>query len=175
MPAGFSIPLTQAEFGKLVGVSQQAVSDMVTRGVLSPGATADRWLLEYCGNLREVAAGRVANGDLDLLAERARLAKEQADRIALQNAVTRKQYAPVEILAIALSGAAAQIGVIFDGLLGKIRIAVPDLPARAIEIIAAEHARARNSLADLRIEKLIEDDRPAPAESVAEAGEAIHV
>lgn len=175
MPAAFATQLTQAEFGKLVGVSQQAVSEMVARGVLTPNAPADRWLLEYCGNLREVAAGRVANGDLDLLAERARLAKEQADRIALQNAVTRKQYAPVEILAVALAATAAQIGVIFDGLPGKIRIAVPDLPTRAIEIIAAEHARARNSLADLRIEKLIEDDRPAPAESVAEAGEAIHV
>lgn len=77
---------TQAEFGRLVGISQSAVSDLVRRDVLKPGATLGQWLLEYCGNLREVAAGRLASGGLDLVAERAALAKAQRERIELEMA-----------------------------------------------------------------------------------------
>lgn len=36
--------ITQQQFGELVGVSQQAVSDLVGRGVLTPGDTASEWL-----------------------------------------------------------------------------------------------------------------------------------
>ena len=65
--------ITQSEFGNLVGVSQPAVSDMLARKVIAPGGTAGEWLLSYCNHLRETAAGRAAQGDLDLAGERARL------------------------------------------------------------------------------------------------------
>lgn len=66
---------TQAAFGSLVGISQPAVSDLVSRGILRDGESVGEWLKAYCGNLREQAAGRLASGDLDLATERAGLAR----------------------------------------------------------------------------------------------------
>ena len=52
---------TQAEFGKLVRISQQAVSDLVGRGVLIPGQSRHTWLNRYLTHLRETALERQRN------------------------------------------------------------------------------------------------------------------
>jgi len=49
---------TQKAFGRMVGVTQPAISDYVSRGVLTRGGTYAQWLLEYSSSLRDVAAGR---------------------------------------------------------------------------------------------------------------------
>lgn len=53
--------------------------------------TARREYIEY---IRAVAAGRAGEDGLDLAAERARLAKEQADAQAMKNAVQRGELIP---------------------------------------------------------------------------------
>ena len=60
-----SAQLKQAEFGELVGISQPAVSDLLARGVLTDGESGGVWLKQYCRHLREIAAGRATNGDLE--------------------------------------------------------------------------------------------------------------
>lgn len=52
------VPCTQAQFGWLVGISQQAVSNLAARGVLKPGQTAQHWLDRYLSNLRAVIIDR---------------------------------------------------------------------------------------------------------------------
>ena len=52
-------PCTQAEFGELVGISQQAVSNLVARRVLIPGQTAQHWLDRYLSHLRQVIIDRL--------------------------------------------------------------------------------------------------------------------
>lgn len=52
-------PCTQQEFGELVGISQQAVSNLVSRGVLVPGQTAQHWLDRYLSHLRAVIIDRL--------------------------------------------------------------------------------------------------------------------
>lgn len=52
-------PCTQEEFGELVGISQQAVSNLVGRGVLKPGQTAQHWLDRYLSHLRQVIVDRL--------------------------------------------------------------------------------------------------------------------
>lgn len=153
---------TQAEFGQLVDLSQQAVSDLLARGVLTTGAAAGVWLREYIGNLREVAAGRQSAGGGDLVAERTRLAKVQADRIDLQNAITRRELVPAGVLVELVSGIAAQVGVIFEALPGKVRREVPDLPASALDAIARELAKGRNAVADMKIESLLAEQIDGP-------------
>jgi hypothetical protein len=62
------------------------------KGDPTTGGTLDKWRLAYCANLREVAAGRKSEaGGLDLTAERARLAKLQADKVEIELAELRDE------------------------------------------------------------------------------------
>jgi len=155
-----TVVITQARFGEVVGISQPAVSDLLSRGVLTEGAVAGVWLIEYCAHLREVAAGRLASGDLDLAAERARLAKEQADKIALQNAVTRRELAPVFLIEEVLAKAGAKVAGILDAIPGQVRRRMPALPSGELDAIASEIAKARNIAAALSLDDLNADDQP---------------
>ncbi len=98
----------------------------------------------------------IGAGDLNLAGERARLAKEQADRVAMQNAVTRGELAPVVLLEQVLAAAAGKVAGIFDAIPGLVRRRVPRLTREELDLIAAEIAKARNlvaamSLADLNV------------------------
>lgn len=150
--------VSQADFGALVGISQPAVSGLITSGVLGRDDSGSEWLLSYCANLRERAAGRAAAGDLDLAGERARLAKEQADRVAMQNAVTRKELAPVHLIEEVLTRCGARCAAIFDAIPGAVRRRVPSLSADAIRLIQTEIARARNMAAAVSLEDLRDED-----------------
>ena len=145
----------------MVGISQPAVSDLISRGVISDGSTAGEWLIAYCSHLREQAAGRAAEGGLDLATERARLAREQADKIAMQNAVTRNELAPVVLIEEVLTKAAARIAGIFDAIPGQVRRRFPDLKAETIDLIGGEVAKARNVVAAMSLDDLA-DDQDAP-------------
>lgn len=157
--------MTQAAFGALVGVSQQAIGNLVGRGILDTSVPGQLLLQTYCSHLREQAAGRAAGGDLDLATERAGLAKEQRERIAMQNAVTRGELAPVALLEEVLSKAGAKIAGTLDAIPGAVKRRVPSLSSDEIKNIASEIARVRNivaamSLADLREDEGGGDDEP---------------
>jgi phage terminase Nu1 subunit (DNA packaging protein) len=152
---------TQAQFGELVGISQPAVSDLLARDVLKRGDSAQVWLLAYCEHLRIIAAGRDPDGELST--ERARVARETADRIAMQNAVSRKEYAPVAYLEIVLGDVARQIAQRLDALVPQIRRRLPDLPPSVLtqitqEVIACRDLCAAASLADAERLEQVEDD-----------------
>ena len=153
--------MTQSEFGAIVGVSQQAIGDMVSRGVLAAGMTAQQMLHAYCSNLREVAAGRLASGDLDLASERAGLAKAQRERIEMQNAQTRRELAPVVLIEEVLSKAGSRVAGILDAIPGAVRRRVPTLTADEIGNIEREIARARNIAAAISLEDLRDDEEVA--------------
>lgn len=140
----------QSEFGELVGISQPAVSDLLSRRVLSGGGTGGQWLREYCGHLREIAAGRAASGDLDLASERAGLAKAQREKIEMQNAVTRGELAPRTLLEQVLAGVAPKVCGLLDSI-------VPALRKRSgygsedLDFVARTIAETRNTIAALRL------------------------
>lgn len=84
---------TQKEVYTHLGVSKTTFINLLDKGVL-PRAPAGKYDINACReayivNLREVAAGRAANGSLDLGEERARLAKEQADAKEMENDILR--------------------------------------------------------------------------------------
>lgn len=166
--------ITQEAFGDLVGISQQTVSELLMRGVIVQGASAGEWLKSYTSHLREMAAGRAATGDLDLAGERARLAKAQADRVEMQNAVTRGELAPVALLEQVLTAAASKIAGIFDAIPGMVRRRVPLLTAEDVDLIAGEVAKARNvvasmSLADINYTEPADDTEVLPAPTIEAA------
>lgn len=164
MLSSLQLAITQKVFGEIVGISQPAVSDLIKRGVLTDGDIASRWIIAYCSHLREQAAGRAgSDGSLDLVSERARLAKEQADKVAFQNALTRNQLAPVDLLEEVLAKAAARINGVFDAIPGMIKRRVPTLSSEDVDLIAGEIARGRNivaamSLNDVNESVAISDD-----------------
>lgn len=152
------MPMTQAAFGALVGVSQQAIGNLVGRGILDKGMDAEQLLLAYCSHLREQAAGRAANGELDLATERAGLAKAQREKIEMQNAVTRGELAPVALIEEVLSKAGGRIAGILEAIPGAVKRRVPSLTGDEIKNIAAEIARVRNVVAGMSLEDLRELD-----------------
>lgn len=138
--------VTQAVFGAAVGVSQQAISDLVNKGVMTEGQGADVWLLAYCARLREQAAGRLGQevGGLDLATERAALARAQREGIEIKNAVLRGDYASVSLLGEVLAAASQSVAERFEHLPGQLRKACPELPPEAVDRVMATVAAARN-------------------------------
>src|SRR5687768_10556657 len=118
-----SKPNTQAIFGAVVGMSQQAVSEFLRVAALGPGATLGEMILAYCDRLRQVAAGRMGDteGGLDLVQERAALAREMRMGHEIKNAVSRGTYAPIEQLAEVLAMASQAVVERFEQLPGILR------------------------------------------------------
>ena len=53
-------PVTQEEFGQMVGISHPAVSRRCSRGVLLPGQSAREWILRYVLHLQHQIIARYA-------------------------------------------------------------------------------------------------------------------
>lgn len=117
---------------------------------------------EYILHIREVAAGRVKAGELDLQAERARLAKEQADAKEMENAIERGDLVYIESVA-------KQI----EGQLTKVRTKLLAIPTKyAPELHATATAREIQLLLEQAItEALNELVGYSQAEAGEEAGE----
>lgn len=144
--------VSQEAFGELVGVSQQAISDLAKRGVIAEGGNVGEWLMAYTAHLREQAAGRGADGEL--ASERARLAREQADAVAMKNAQARRELAPVGVIEEVLAHVGRQIATVLEGIQPKLRRRFPELTADQLQVIASELARARQAAATVNLSVL---------------------
>ena len=137
---------TQTALAELVGVTQPTISNLMTDGKIPATGTLGELLRAYCARLRDQAAGRMGDevGGLDLVQERAALAREQREGQAIKNAVARKEFAPVGLLADVLGMAASAVVDRFDQLEGALRKACPDLPDDAKTTVQSVIAAARN-------------------------------
>lgn len=132
---------TQQQLADLVGVSQQAIS---ADGI--QGGSLGEMLRAYCARLREQAAGRMSadGGGLDLVQERAALARSQREAQDMKNAVARGEFAPIGLLADVLGSASSAVVDRFDQLDSTLRKACPDLPEPARLAVQQVIASARN-------------------------------
>lgn len=139
-------PITQAVFGELVGVSQQAVSEFVRVAAMGPGVSGHEMLVAYCERLRQMAAGRMGDteGGLDLVQERAALAREQRLGHEIKNEVARKTYGPITLLAETLAMASQAVVERFEQLPGSLKKACPDLSEAGRDQVMRAIAAARN-------------------------------
>lgn len=110
------VTISQTAFGREVGVSVGAINQLAARGILtkvnsSGGLNFRQALLDYCAHLRSVAGNGSGSVDLDLdlTAERARKAKEEADRLEMQNALLRGELLKREDVDAAVIGAFARV------------------------------------------------------------------
>lgn len=138
--------ISQAEFGAWVGISEARVSQLMAEGVLTRGESGHEWLVAYCERMRDIAAGRASSetGGLDLVQERAALAREQRLGIAIKNAVARGEYAPISLLAEVLATASQSVSERFEQLPGLLRKVCPELPDAARDQVMSAIADARN-------------------------------
>jgi phage terminase Nu1 subunit (DNA packaging protein) len=138
--------ISQAEFGAWVGISEARVSQLMAEGVLTRGESGHEWLVAYCERMRDIAAGRASSetGGLDLVQERAALAREQRLGIAIKNAVARGEYAPISLLAEVLATASQSVSERFEQLPGLLRKVCPELPDTARDQVMSAIADARN-------------------------------
>lgn len=164
--------LNQKVIAEHLDLSQAAVSQWLGRlGIDLKASDLDKIRVAYIRAIREQAAGRAASGDLDLATERARLAREQADKIAMQNAVTRGELTQTVIIEQVLAGTAAKIAGVLDAIPGMIRRRVPQLSAADIDVISGEIAKARNAVAGMSLHdidaELPDDTAPIILEEAA--------
>lgn len=161
---------TQAEIAEHLDISTRRVRELATEwGIDSREVSLGEWRIRYLAKLREEAAGRAGTGDLDLVAERARLAKVQADRIEMQNAVTRKDLAPAELIEEVLSRAGARAARLLDTIPGELKRRCPQLTADDVATIAATIAKVRNIAAAVSLANLQEDDEEEGGQSAQTA------
>lgn len=95
------VAVTTSEMAALLGVHPNTLPRLANEGKLhrAPKGRGHYWrqasVSTYCNHLRDVAGNKGLSENIDLTAERARLAKEQADKVALQNAALRAEMVDV--------------------------------------------------------------------------------
>lgn len=158
---------TQTDLAELVGVTQQAISALAGAGKLDTSGTLGEALQAYCQRLRDQAAGRLGSesGGLDLVQERAALAREQRIAQALKNQIARGEYAPVGLLADVLGMASGAVVDRFDQIEGSLRKACPGIDEDVMTTVLQVVAGARNqwikstvALVETSLEAMEDDD-----------------
>lgn len=97
--------LTRANVAWLLGMSDSWVRDRMQAGDLPrPGCTAEEYVEAFLTFKLRKFEDAEADGTLDLQAERARLAKEQADEKAMDNAERRREIASLPNMTAAVVG-----------------------------------------------------------------------
>lgn len=102
--------------------------------------------LDGCQARQEVADRQGMDGSLDLLTERAMLARAQREGQEIKNEVARGTYAPIEILADALADASQAVVDRLDQIPAGIARVCPDLPQAVRDLIMTTIAEARNEM-----------------------------
>jgi len=158
---------TQEEIATHLDMSDRNVREVLTQlGMDHKEAGMSQVRVAYIRRLREQAAGRMsADGEgLDLVQERAALARSQREAQEMKNAVARGEFAPIGLLSDVLGAASAGVVDRFDQLDGTLRKVCPDLPEAARvavhQVIASarnEWIRATASLVEAHLEQFDDD------------------
>ena len=167
---------TQSELASLVGVSQPAISAMMTEGKIPNNGTLGELVQAYCQRLREQAAERLGEGGgLDLVQERAGLARSQRISQDMKNDIARGEYAPVALLDDVLGMVSSAMVDRFEQLEGALRKACPTLPddanATVMQVIASarnEWIRSTSKLVNDTLDAMEDDPDP---EALQDAGD----
>lgn len=151
--------LNKSQIAKSLGISVQAFDKWGVEPVAKHGR-------EVYFTVRDVLDNRLAHADArraqydaeadNYEAQRTRLTREQADKLEMENAVTRREQAPVQLLEWALSEMAQQVSAILGAIPSKIKKRVPSLTSTEMTNINREIIKGQNaaSKAELPWDKL---------------------
>lgn len=128
---------------------------------------------QYIEHLRAVAAGRASElGGLDLTAERARVAKEQADGLEMKNAAMRGELLPRADVHAAVTSANARVRAKLLSMPGKLAPILASLtaPAAIKERLTSAIYEALSELAETIVAGIPGPDRAGLESSGSNAG-----
>lgn len=166
MIEAMNMTMTQADFGELVGISQQAVSDLVARKVIAPEQSAGQWLLAYCGQLREAAAGRSADGALAL--ERATQARVARERNEIQLAKDRREYAAVALIELFCAHVGRTVSGVLEPLPAEIHKLCPALTPDDVRRVQLAVAKACDQAVSVTLADFENADDDSEASSASD-------
>jgi phage terminase Nu1 subunit (DNA packaging protein) len=144
--------MTASQLADLLGVSKRAISDFVERGIV---VKTDRNRFDmagsvqrYCEHLRMMAAGRTGDNSDALTAERARLAREQADQTALKNAALRREMIAIVDVRNEWTSAGRRVRNAMLSVPSRCRQKLPHLTTYDVDLIDREIRSALTGLGD---------------------------
>jgi phage terminase Nu1 subunit (DNA packaging protein) len=158
--AGFDLDKpapSQADFGVLVGLSQQHVSRLVAAGVLVEGASLREWIRAYTQRLRDTAADRARQSSPELQFERRQLLRARIEGLRMHNDARRAELAPVAVMAALLEKTGARIAPILGAIPPALRAQLPVLQSESA-CYAAIEATVAKAVGAVRGMRLADDD-----------------
>lgn len=162
--------LSAKEMAALLGVDTRSISNFASKGIIVRSGRNQYALMEsvrlYCEHLREVAAGRGGDANQALASERARLAREQADREAMKNAELRKELIAASAVEREWADILRTVRSRLLACTSRIKSRLPHLTAHDGQTIDRE---LRDALSELSHDQ---DDPSAGAEGAGAAGQA---
>ncbi|MFD1709836.1 terminase small subunit [Ottowia sp. GY511] len=144
-------PPSALDVAILVGVTRQAIANMLSDNRLGSPKTNGELLLAYCARLRETASNRGqvirsdGDGDLNPQQEKAQLDRSRREAQEIKNAVARGEFAPIELLTNTLASASVAVADQFDQLPNMVRKSCPDMRPGEVETVQRVINNARNA------------------------------
>ena len=139
-----------ASIADLLGITPRSVTQLANKGVLRSlgrGCWPVRESVQnYTAHLREQAAGR--SGSATLTDERTRLAREQADKVAMANAVARGEMIPARQVQTEWAGILRDVRAAMLAVASRCGSTLSHLTVRDVATIDAEIRSALEALAD---------------------------
>lgn len=148
---------TQTEAAEHLDVVPRTFRRLQKEGVLPPSKGRGSYDLDACRtayirHLRGVASGQhnASPEALDLMQERARKERAQADKTEFDLSVSKKEYVHISHLEQVLERFASAAAGKLESVGARLRQKYPDLKSRHVDGIRKEIAELGNSLANLR-------------------------
>lgn len=119
--------VSEDDLADLLGVTARNVRELVADGVIErrgPAQYSQRQAVRaYCARLRDQGRRR-GTADPELRAEKIRMAKEQADKLELANAISRREFLP-----------ASEVETTWATILREVRAGLLALPSRLPQLL----------------------------------------
>lgn len=148
--------VTAAELGEFLGVTARNVRNLADAGEVVRAPQPARYLLKescarYCVKLRGAANRSNTRGaqTATLTSERARLAKEQADVMALKAAKERGELVPAAEVAAKWKAILTALRSRFLGIPSRVRSQIPNLSRVEVDLIDDEIRDALEELSNV--------------------------
>lgn len=135
---------TQSDLAELVGVSQPAISQLMTAGKIPAAGPLGELVRAYVQHMQTQADLRQGAGVLDLVQERAALAKSQREGHEFRNAALRSEYAQTSLLNHVLGIVSESLKSSLDDLENTLPKRFPDLPIDGLRVVCDVISSARN-------------------------------